>query len=101
MNDYYQRNAQRVRETASKSRNRRLEAVREYDRMRGIGKIRDPEKEAARRKVRVLINQLGGRPPCEVCGALSAEAHHKDYSRPLDVVWLCRKHHMELHRRVA
>lgn len=35
--------------------------------------------------------------PCEVCGA-KAEAHHHDYSKPLDVVWLCRKHHMAQHR---
>jgi hypothetical protein len=24
-------------------------------------------------------------------------AHHPDYSRPLDVVWLCPPHHMEAH----
>lgn len=30
--------------------------------------------------------------PCEVCG-LKAEAHHSDYSRPLDVRWLCPSHH--------
>jgi hypothetical protein len=34
--------------------------------------------------------------PCEVCGA-AAEAHHDDYSRPLDVRWLCRKHHRQWH----
>lgn len=25
------------------------------------------------------------------------EAHHPDYDRPLDVVWLCRAHHMQAH----
>lgn len=25
------------------------------------------------------------------------EAHHADYSRPRDVVWLCRDHHRQLH----
>jgi len=35
--------------------------------------------------------------PCWVCGEL-AEAHHPDYSRPLDVVWLCSMHHKEVHR---
>lgn len=36
--------------------------------------------------------------PCEVCGtAENIEKHHPDYSKPLEVVWLCRKHHLELH----
>jgi hypothetical protein len=26
------------------------------------------------------------------------EAHHADYSRPLDVVWLCTRHHKETHK---
>lgn len=36
--------------------------------------------------------------PCEICGS-KAEAHHEDYSRPLDVQWLCRKHHAISHRK--
>lgn len=35
--------------------------------------------------------------PCMVCGGLKVEAHHPDYSNPLGVVWLCVKHHKELH----
>lgn len=34
---------------------------------------------------------------CEACGALDVEAHHEDYDRPLDVNWLCPKHHARLH----
>jgi len=34
--------------------------------------------------------------PCFICGK-SAQAHHPDYSRPLDVIWLCVKHHNEAH----
>ena len=35
--------------------------------------------------------------PCKICGDINAIAHHHDYSKPLDVVWLCRKHHAEEH----
>jgi hypothetical protein len=41
--------------------------------------------------------------PCAVCGAV-AEAHHPDYDTPdahLNVVWLCREHHMAEHVRRA
>ena len=36
--------------------------------------------------------------PCFVCGEEKAEGHHPDYERPLDVVWLCMKHHKETHK---
>ena len=39
------------------------------------------------------------RKPCEVCGEKLVEAHHDDYSKPLEVRWLCKKHHMEHHVR--
>jgi len=37
--------------------------------------------------------------PCAVCGTSEPpiDGHHDDYSRPLDVTWLCRKHHARLH----
>ena len=38
------------------------------------------------------------RQPCEKCGATPSQAHHDDYSKPLQVRWLCRKHHSEEHR---
>lgn len=34
--------------------------------------------------------------PCCKCGA-KAQAHHDDYSKPLEVMWLCAKHHAERH----
>ena len=36
--------------------------------------------------------------PCFICGNQNVEGHHPDYSRPLDVVWLCNKHHRECHK---
>jgi hypothetical protein len=36
--------------------------------------------------------------PCEVCGG-KAEAHHDDYSKPLDVRWFCKLHHEEYHHK--
>jgi len=41
------------------------------------------------------------RKPCEQCGAPKSEMHHEDYTKPLQVRWLCRKHHMELHGRIS
>lgn len=37
--------------------------------------------------------------PCEVCGIAEVQAHHDDYSNPLQVRWLCAKHHTDHHRR--
>ena len=40
------------------------------------------------------------RQPCQVCGATRSHGHHSDYSKPLDVVWLCAVHHKEEHQRL-
>ncbi|QHJ81023.1 MAG: hypothetical protein [Caudoviricetes sp.] len=37
------------------------------------------------------------RGPCEVCGVEKVVGHHDDYDRPLDVRWLCEKHHKAWH----
>lgn len=35
---------------------------------------------------------------CEVCGHDTVDAHHDRYDEPLRVRWLCRRHHVKLHR---
>lgn len=54
----------------------------------------DPIKRKARRKVATEI-EAGRllRMPCEVCGELKSEAHHENYRMPLQIKWLCRRHH--------
>ena len=37
---------------------------------------------------------------CEICGEPDADAHHDDYTKPLDVRWLCKKHHAEHHKNI-
>jgi hypothetical protein len=59
------------------------------------------EKVAARHAVaNALENGSLVKAPCEVCGEAKSEAHHEDYSKPLDVNWLCRKHHEEADSRL-
>lgn len=47
-----------------------------------------------------LIRQL-----CEKCGFIwprrRSHGHHEDYSKPLDVVWLCTMHHKMRHAQMA
>lgn len=36
---------------------------------------------------------------CLVCGEKKVVGHHDDYLKPLEVKWLCRKHHYEFHKK--
>lgn len=63
---------------------------------------RSPEKQRARALVQAAIDRGDIERP-EVCsledetckGAI--QSHHPDYKNPLDVVFLCHKHHTQLH----
>lgn len=60
---------------------------------------RNKDKQYAHSKVNNAIRDgLLVKQPCVVCGNPKSEGHHEDYSKPLDVVWLCRQHHAEVHR---
>lgn len=37
---------------------------------------------------------------CKICGD-KAQMHHPDYGKPLEIMWLCRKHHLELHKLMS
>ena len=115
-----------VREAATKSRLRRIDAVRQYDRDRKNNNehrqfVRDyaktPKGRAAlyrssqawrkrnRHKQRAhnvvakaLLKGLLFRGACECGCSEPVQAHHDDYSRPLDVRWVCDRRHKEIHR---
>lgn len=58
----------------------------------------NPEKRLAHQKVSNAIRD--GRLKkgvCMFCGEIKADGHHVDYSKPLDVIWLCRTHHKQIH----
>lgn len=66
-----------------------------------------PQKAAAKRAVRSAIErgEMARPDACQVCGATArrqdgitaVQAHHPDYSRPLDVIWLCPWCHAKAH----
>jgi hypothetical protein len=63
-------------------------------------KAKYPERVLARSKANKAIEagKLVSQ-PCYVCGTDQLiHAHHEDYSKPLDVLWLCRKHHHVRHK---
>jgi len=37
------------------------------------------------------------RKPCLSCGSTDSQMHHEDYSKPLQVIWLCRPCHLRMH----
>lgn len=115
-----------VRADVLKNRAENIDAIRAYDRERGsqphrvaareayqrtpAGKsavsrakssymARNPERRAATTAVSNAIRDgILVKLPCEVCGATKrVEGHHPAYSMPLDVVWLCKPHHQQLH----
>lgn len=73
----------------------RKKKVLEYQRER---RKKYPEKERARRLVGYRLRRGIVKPmPCEVCGKKEAEAHHDDYSKPLEIRWLCFECHRKVH----
>jgi hypothetical protein len=56
-------------------------------------------KQLARKRVFLALNR--GRITklsCEVCNDPDTQAHHNNYNKPLEIRWLCKKHHYQLHK---
>lgn len=65
------------------------------------GGTRSPEKLNCRQTFQRAVRENKiQRQPCSVCAEPNAEGHHEDYSKPFEVIWLCRKHHAEHHARI-
>ena len=60
-------------------------------------KVEAIKAEAQRAAYMAILSGTLIRQPCEVCGATRVDAHHPDYSKPLDIQWLCRRHHKAKH----
>jgi len=104
----------------NENRNKNIERCRDYDRARyardGSRGEASPEAKnrakaawirrnpEARRAHQAVSNAIRDgklqRQPCEVCGAKKTQAHHDDYSKPLDVRWLCSMCHQDEHGRL-
>jgi hypothetical protein len=62
------------------------------------------ERFLARQKVysAVKAGKLDKSTECEMLNPIETcfghiQAHHKDYSKPLEVTWLCKYHHKKIH----
>lgn len=67
-------------------------------------KYTDKEKQTARNKItHGLQNGTIKQELCKICGEKETQAHHhKGYAKEhqLDIIWLCKKHHLEEHERL-
>lgn len=100
---------------STKHRNQNLEKVRAYDRERGkiperikanteimrAWREEDHRRQYAHGKVsRAIKSGKLVRSPCIRCGEPKSLAHHEDYDKPLDVMWLCQPCHKQRHKEL-
>lgn len=99
-----------TKKDANNHRYKNIERIRAYDRSRGnrrsleaLKKYRssNPEKYLAHNIVNNAIRDgFLVKKECERCGDKKSQAHHDDYSKPLDIVWLCSQHHHDRHKEL-
>ena len=96
----------------NKYRSENIEKIRSYDRDRFKNDIdrrkysiesmkkkkkKYPEKYKARTAVNNAVRDKRlEKLPCAICGDKKSTAHHEDYSKPLEVVWVCLVCHHKL-----
>ncbi len=106
---------ERWAEIQRKSQDKNRENIRQYarDRWHNDPTIREKaaERRASERHKAIARTNLWKavkrgeivKGPCEIgedcLGQI--EGHHDDYSKPLEVRWLCKRHHQQHHKRSA
>jgi hypothetical protein len=60
-----------------------------------------PEKVKAQQKLNREFRKGNiKRSPCYKCGEIyKVHAHHPNYCKPLEIIWVCSIHHKELHKK--
>ena len=94
-----ERNRERVR-NANMTHHQLIEYKKKAAEKRREERVLCPEKMSARNKMRTaLANGTMCRPDiCARCKrTCRPDGHHTDYSRPYDVIWLCKKCHSLVH----
>lgn len=62
-------------------------------------RLKYPEKYQARQEVlKAVRSGKLTKLPCRFCGVKQVEAHHPDYGKPLEIIWLCHECHRILHK---
>ena len=104
-----------TKKDANEHRLKNLEKIRAYDRARGklperikkniqttkLWRQADKRRDVAHKAVaRALRNGTLVPMSCERCGNENSLAHHEDYDKPLEVMWLCQPCHKQRHKEL-
>lgn len=92
--DYYRNDYEHSEKRVTSRRKRSNKALRKW-------REKYPEKDRAHRILHYHLRKGNiSRPAvCQRCGKeCIPDAHHSDYSKPLDVMWLCRQCHHVTHQ---